>query len=74
MWQALLFDAFALPLAIGTAWCSIAKGRLVYRGTQHITREDNPVQFWLRIGVACLWCALALRLTKQAIIDGSSNT
>lgn len=74
MWQALLFDVIALPFAIGTAWYSIAKGKLVYRGTQHITRAGHPLQFWFWIGFIGLWCVFALWLTAPAITAGLQTT
>lgn len=74
MWGAIIFDAFALPFAVGTAWYSIDRGRLVYRGTQHITRKEKPAAFWGWIAFVGVWSLGVLWLTAPLIFDGLYNT
>ena len=70
MWGAIFVDVFAVAFTVGCIWVSVAKGHLVYRGTQHITRADNPAEFWGWIAFNCVWLAFAFWLTFPAIQAG----
>ena len=70
MWGAIFFDFIAVAFTVGCISVSVAKGRLVYRGTQHITRADNPAEFWAWIAFNLVWLAFAFWLTLPAIRAG----
>ena len=71
MWGALIFDAIALPVVICCIWGSLATGRIFFRPSERISREDQPEQFWAYIALLALWSVAMLYLTLPAIFGGS---
>lgn len=70
MWGAIVFDIIFAATTIGAISVSLATGRLVYAGTQHITRAERPLAFWYWIAFNCASCAFAFWLTYPAILAG----
>jgi hypothetical protein len=58
----IIADLFFVAFAVGTIAYSVRAGRLVYRGTTHITRKDDPTGFWFWIGFTVFMCAFAIAL------------
>jgi len=70
MWSALIFDFITLPVVGFLIWDGLRTGRLLFKGTRHVSREETPFQFWFWIGFACFWCLVVLGLTLPDIWSG----
>jgi hypothetical protein len=68
MWGAIFATIAFAAFGIGTIWYSIATGRLVYRGEQHITREADPDRFWRGIAWSGILCAAGTALPLSQVI------